>query len=114
MNTYAERLRQKMGCKYDHAAIYIGDAYLMEANGAHVVMTHIYSYAFREADHACVLRLKKLTLQNIARASRQQMGVNTALDLSFVCAISRILTRRTTATDLSALVWLHSPIWRKM
>lgn len=77
MNTYAERLRQKMGCKYEHAAIYIGDAYLMEANGAHVVMTHIYSYAFREADHACVLRLKEfspITLQNIARASRQQMG----------------------------------------
>lgn len=77
MNTYEERLRQKMGCKYEHAAIYIGDAYLMEANGAHVVMTHIYSYAFREADHACVLRLKEfspITLQNIARASRQQMG----------------------------------------
>ena len=77
MNTYEERLRNKMGCKYEHAAIYIGDAYLMEANGAHVVMTHIYSYAFREADHACVLRLKKfspITLQNIARASRQQMG----------------------------------------
>lgn len=77
MNTYEERLRQKMGCKYEHAAIYIGDAYLMEANGAHVVMTHIYSYAFREADHACVLRLKKfspITIQNIARTSRQQMG----------------------------------------
>lgn len=77
MNTYEERLRQKIGCKYEHVAIYIGDAYLMEANGAHVVMTHIYSYAFREADHACVLRLKKfspITLQNIARASRQQMG----------------------------------------
>lgn len=77
MNTYEERLREKMGCKFEHAAIYIGDAYLMEANGAHVVMTHIYSYAFREADHACVLRLKKfspITLQNIARASRQQMG----------------------------------------
>ena len=56
MNTYEERLRKKMGCRYEHAAIYIGDAYMMEANGAHVVMTHIYSYAFREEDHACVLR----------------------------------------------------------
>lgn len=77
MNTYEERLRKKMGCRYEHAAIYIGDAYMMEANGAHVVMTHIYSYAFREEDHACVLRLKRfspVTLQNIARASRQQMG----------------------------------------
>ena len=77
MNTYEERLRNKMGCRYEHAAIYIGDAYMMEANGAHVVMTHIYSYAFREEDHACVLRLKRfspITLKNIARASRQQMG----------------------------------------
>lgn len=77
MNTYEERLRNKLGCQYEHAALYIGDAQLMEANGSHVVMTHIYSYAFREYNHACVLRLKKyspITLQNIARNSRMQMG----------------------------------------
>ena len=77
MNTYEERLRKKMGCRYEHAAIYIGDAYIMEANGAHVVMSHIYSYAFREENHACVLRLKKfspITLSDIARAARRQMG----------------------------------------
>ena len=33
MNTYEERLRQKLGCKYEHAAIYLGDAHIMEANG---------------------------------------------------------------------------------
>lgn len=46
MNTYEEDMRARMKCKYEHAAIYIGDAFLMEANGAHVVMSHIYSYAF--------------------------------------------------------------------
>lgn len=77
MNTYEERLRNKLGCQYEHAALYIGDGQLMEANGAHVVMTHIYSYAFREHNHACVLRLKNfspITLQDIARNSRMQMG----------------------------------------
>lgn len=59
MNTYEWDMRARMKCKYEHAAIYIGDAFLMEANGAHVVMSHIYSYAFREYEHACVLRLKK-------------------------------------------------------
>ena len=77
MNTYEERLREKLGCKYEHAAIYVGDAYIMEANGLHVVMSHIYSYAFREVDHACVLRLKKYSpraLEEVARNARKQMG----------------------------------------
>lgn len=77
MNTYEEGMRARMQCKYEHAAIYIGDAFLMEANGAHVVMSHIYSYAFREFDHACVLRLKTaspLTLKEIARNARKQIG----------------------------------------
>lgn len=77
MNTYEEDMRARMKCKYEHAAIYIGDAFLMEANGAHVVMSHIYSYAFREYEHACVLRLKKsspLTLKEVARNARKQMG----------------------------------------
>lgn len=77
MNTYEERLREKMGCKYEHAAIYLGDAYLMEANGLFDVMTHIYSYAFREIGDACVLRMKSIspiTRESVARAARQKMG----------------------------------------
>lgn len=77
MNTYEEDMRARMKCKYEHAAIYIGDAFMMEANGAHVVMSHIYSYAFREYEHACVLRLKKsspLILEEVARNARKQMG----------------------------------------
>lgn len=77
MNTYEERLREKMGCKYEHAAIYLGDAYLMEANGAYDVMTHIYSYAFRNIEDACVLRMKSISpiiRESVARAARQKMG----------------------------------------
>ena len=77
MNTYEERLRDKMKCKYEHAAIYIGDAQIMESNGAHVVMSHIYSYAFKDFEHACVLRLKNcspVTLSDVARNARKQMG----------------------------------------
>ena len=77
MNTYEESLRTKLNCKYEHAAIYIGDAYIMEANGLHVVMTHVYSYAFREKEHACVLRMKNgglRILEEIARKARTQMG----------------------------------------
>lgn len=77
MNTYEERLREKMECKYEHAAVYLGDAYLMEANGAYDVMTHIYSYAFRNIDDACVLRMKSIspiTRDSVVRAARQKMG----------------------------------------
>ena len=77
MNTYEERFRKKLGCEYEHAAIYIGDAQIMEANGAHVVMSHIYSYAFKDVKHACVLRLKNcspITLSDVARNARKQMG----------------------------------------
>ena len=59
MNTYESQRRLMPGCQYDHAAIYLGDAFLMEADGTGVVMNHIYSYAFREKEHGCILRLKK-------------------------------------------------------
>lgn len=77
MNTYEENLRDKMKCKYEHAALYLGDAYVVEANGLYVTTTHIYSYAFKEASHACVLRLKKysmINLESIARSAREQLG----------------------------------------
>ena len=77
MNTYEERLREKMNCTYEHAAIYIGDAYIMEANGLHVIMSHIYSYAFREKSHAFVLRMKNyspINMEDVARNARKQMG----------------------------------------
>ena len=59
MNTYESQRRLMPGCQYDHVAIYLGDAFLMEADGTGVVMNHIYSYAFREEMHGCILRQKK-------------------------------------------------------
>ena len=59
MNTYESQRRLMPGCRYDHAAIYLGDAFLVEADGTGVVMNHIYSYAFREKEHGRILRLKK-------------------------------------------------------
>ena len=48
MNTYHEGQRAKMkGCVYDHAAIYAGDAFLLEADGCGVMQNHIYSYGFK-------------------------------------------------------------------
>lgn len=66
MNTYERQRKLMPGCQYDHAAIYLGDAFLMEADGTGVVMNHVYSYAFREAEHGCVLRPKKVSPKIIA------------------------------------------------
>lgn len=78
MNTYHEGQRRCMeGCIYDHAAIYAGDAFLLEADGLGVTQSHIYSYGFKEANHACVLRLRKSSpraLQNVITSCREQLG----------------------------------------
>lgn len=66
MNTYESQRRLMPGCQFDHAAIYLGDASLMEADGTGVVMNHVYSYAFREVDHGCVLRLKNVSPKIVA------------------------------------------------
>lgn len=78
MNTYHEQQRRMMGnCTYDHAAIYAGDAFLLEADGCGVVQSHIYSYGFCEATHACVLRLKNPNphaLNDMIISCREQLG----------------------------------------
>lgn len=78
MNTYHEQQRRMMGnCNYDHAAIYAGDAFLLEADGCGVVQSHIYSYGFCEATHACVLRLKNpnpRALNDMIISCREQLG----------------------------------------
>lgn len=78
MNTYHEQQRRMMGnCTYDHAAIYAGDAFLLEADGCGVVQSHIYSYGFCEATHACVLRLKDpnpRALNDMIISCREQLG----------------------------------------
>lgn len=65
------------GCIYDHAAIYAGDAFIMEADGLGVTQSHIYSYGFKAAEDACVLRLKDARpqqLEEIVIRAREEMG----------------------------------------
>lgn len=78
MNTYHEKQRRMMGnCVYDHVAIYAGDAFILEADGCGVVQSHIYSYGFKAAKDACVLRLKEPTpgsINDIIISCREQLG----------------------------------------
>lgn len=83
MNTYHESQRKIMvrdcgSCTFDHAAIYIGDAYLMEANGLGVVMNRIYSYGFKAETDACILRLKKQSpalIDKVIYTAKSYMGM---------------------------------------
>ena len=82
MNTYESQRRLMPGCKYDHVAIYLGDAFLVEADGMGVVMNHVYSYAFREVEDGCVLRLKNGSVRIIEELlfwvrGRMAMGFGT-------------------------------------
>lgn len=56
MNIYDERLQEGMGTKYTHAAMYMGDAFILESDTQGVAMNHLFSYGFREKDDAIVLR----------------------------------------------------------
>ena len=79
MNTYHERERQLIGGKYDHVAMYVGDAYIIEADGLGVTMSHIYSYGFKENDHAIILRLKDRDdkrIQKVVQYARSKMGMD--------------------------------------
>ena len=88
MNTYHEVQRKAMvravgSCIYDHAALYLGDAFLMEANGLGVVMNHIYSYGFKAEKDACVLRMKQVglvTLENVVYNAKTYMGMEFGSD----------------------------------
>jgi hypothetical protein len=72
-----DKLIQKAGTKYIHAAIYMGDAQIIESNGYGVTMTHIYSYGFKEPDDAYILRypnLKPDQIFRLIRTCRENMG----------------------------------------
>lgn len=83
MNTYHESQRERMeracgSCIYDHTAIYLGDAYLMEANGLGVVMNHIFSRGFKNEGDACVMRMKQISpvlIEHIVYNARTFMGM---------------------------------------
>lgn len=78
INDYEESLRKKMGsAKYTHAALYMGDAFIMEANGYGVTMNHIFSYGFINNDDALVYRpinATKESIENVIFFARAKMG----------------------------------------
>lgn len=71
------KLMEAMKTKYVHAAIYMGDAQIIESDGMGVTMGHIYSYGFKERDDAFILRYPNLTDRQCffaIRKCREEMG----------------------------------------
>lgn len=78
MDTYHETQRQRMpNDKYLHVAVYIGNAMIVEADGLGTTINHVYSYAFKKKDDACVVRVKNLNVvlaDRIQRYLREDLG----------------------------------------
>lgn len=78
MDTYHEKQRQLMpDDKYLHVAVYIGNAMIVEADGLGTTINHVYSYAFKKKDDACVVRVKNLNVilaDKIQRYLREDLG----------------------------------------
>lgn len=71
------KLMKAMKTKYVHAAIYMGDAQIIESDGLGVTMGHIFSYGFKEKDDAFILRYPNLTDEQCffaIRKCREEMG----------------------------------------
>lgn len=79
INSYTEPiLQKKLSSKYDHVAMYMGDAFILEANGLCATMNHIHSYGFREIDDALVMRLKhwnQTMIDLVLLYARTKMGM---------------------------------------
>lgn len=79
MNTYESQRRLMPSCIYDHAGLYLGDTNILEADGLGVVINHVYSYAFKEKNHGCILRLKDnerpKNMQDLITWARGQLGM---------------------------------------
>lgn len=78
MDTYHEKQRQLMpDDKYLHVAVYIGNAMIVEADGLGSTINHVYSYAFKKKDDACIVRVKNLNVviaDKIQRYLREDLG----------------------------------------
>lgn len=78
MNTYHRSIQARMNSKYDHAALYMGDAFILEADGLGATMNHIHSYGFYESDDVVVMRLKywnECFINLILLSARTNMGM---------------------------------------
>lgn len=78
MDTYHEKQRKLMpDDKFLHVAVYIGNAMIVEADGLGSTINHVYSYAFKKKDDACVVRVKNLNVvfaDKIQRYLREDLG----------------------------------------
>ena len=79
INSYTEpSLQKRLSSKYDHVAMYMGDAFILEADGLCATMNHIHSYGFREIDDAIVMRLKhwnQTIIDLVLLYARTKMGM---------------------------------------
>lgn len=78
INCYNERYQKRMGSIYTHAALYAGDATILESDGGGVVMNHLFSYGFKQPDDVVVLRYEKApegVMDSILFYARSTMGM---------------------------------------
>lgn len=76
-NTYHPSHNEKMKSRYIHAALYAGDAFLLESDGFGVARNHIYSYGFKELEDAVVLRVKDISptqINDVIRIAGTKLG----------------------------------------
>lgn len=78
MDTYHDKQRRFMpNDKYLHVAVYIGNAMIVEADGLGSAINHLYSYAFKRKEDACVVRVKginPLVADKLQRCLREDLG----------------------------------------
>ena len=79
INSYTEpAIQKRLSCKYDHVAVYMGDAFILEADGLCATMNHIHSYGFRDKEDAIVMRLKdwnQTMIDKVLFCARMKMGM---------------------------------------
>lgn len=78
INSYSDTIQKRLPSKYDHVAMYMGDAFILEADGLCATMNHIHSYGFPEIDDAIVMRLKhwdQTMIDKVLLCARMKMGM---------------------------------------
>lgn len=78
INTYDERMHRLQNSQHDHAALYAGDASIIESDGCGVTLNHIFSYGFKSPDDAIVLRCisdSELIREGVVFYARTAMGM---------------------------------------